>query len=64
MYIKHEAQQSYSGEPSEEIKLAVFSGDNYTIWDAMFSPPDVCHVRWEPQDWVKWVDNNGMWVRK
>ena len=56
--------KSTAGEPSEEIKLSVFSDNNYTEWTAKFPPPDVYHGKWTPENWVKWVDNNGMWVRK
>ena len=56
--------KSTAGEPSEEIKLLVFSDNNYTEWTAAFPPPDVYHGKWTPENWVKWVDNNGMWVRK
>ena len=46
-----------------EIKLQVFKG-GHPDWDAQFPVPPVHVTLWKAEDWVRWVDNNGHWIRK
>ena len=46
-----------------ETKLQVF-GQGHPQWDAKFPSPGVHTTLWDAQDWIRWVDKNGRWIRK
>ena len=48
---------------THEIKLQALKG-RHPDWDAQFPVPPVHTVYWAEEDWVRWVDNNGHWIRK
>ena len=48
---------------THEIKLQVFR-EGHPDWDAQLPVPPVHPTLWEAEDWVRWVDNNGHWIRK
>jgi hypothetical protein len=48
---------------NEAIKLQVFE-EGHPKWDAQFPVPPVHTTYWKAEEWVRWVDNNGNWIRK
>jgi len=40
-------------------KIRLFREDQYK-----FSPPDTYHAWWSADDWVNWIDLNGIWLTK
>ena len=51
-------------QPSKEEKLDMMAGNRNEKWECMFPPPPVHTWYWSNNDWVNFVDMNGVWYKR